>query len=43
MNYSELEPDSYFAINSASNLDSFPESESEFSSVFYESRHLYFF
>ena len=34
MNYSELEPDSYFAINSASNLDSFPESESEFSSVF---------
>ena len=36
MSYSESEPDSNFAINSASNFDFFSESESEsdFSSVF---------
>ena len=38
MTYSELEPDSNFAVNSASNFDSFSESysesEYEFSSVF---------
>ena len=38
MTYSELEPDSNFSVNSASNFDSFSESysesEYEFSSVF---------
>ena len=48
MAYSQSESDFSFAINSASDFDSTPESgfesesESDFSSVF-KSRHLYFF